>query len=55
MIVIDSKETIKAWYKFALETVKLHRSVGGHRNNRAFHAQLLDDAHFWLGQLRGLE
>lgn len=55
MAIIEPNETIKAWYKFALETVKMHRLIGGHRNDRARHAQLLDSAHFWLDQLRGLE
>lgn len=55
MAVIEPNETIKAWYKLALGTVKLHRLMGGHRINRARHAQLLDSAHFWLDQLKGLE
>lgn len=55
MAIIGPNETIMAWYKFALETVKLHRFAGGHRNNRANHAELLNSAHFWLEQLKGIE
>ena len=52
MTVLDTKKTMKAWYKFALDTVKMHRFVGGHRNNRAYHAELLNSAHYWLTQLQ---
>lgn len=54
MAIFESKKTLKALYKFGLETVKLHRFAGGHRINPAYHAELLDDAHFWLEQLKSL-
>lgn len=45
MIELDSRNTLKVWYKLSLDTVKVHRFTGGHKLNPAFHAELLNSAH----------
>lgn len=55
MIELNSRKTFKVWYKFGLETVKLHRFKGGHKLNPALHAELLNSAHYWLEQLKRIQ